>query len=178
MVAAGFTRLVNIPAHKKLQKKEIQPTPDRSRGGLNDYYQITTHNRRESSRECVDIESPTRRSQLAGRPIEQFQTFICHTTYIRPHHSDHESQYTSINCSAGLATAGIKAPTGAVGNSYDNALAETAGGLYKTELINSRTWHCCNQVERITLNWVYWWNNHHLHESPEHATPIGDYRKL
>ena len=55
------------------------------------------------------------------------------------HHSDHESQYISIKYTERLATAGIKSSTGTVGDSYDNALAETAGGLYKTELIYSHT---------------------------------------
>ena len=61
--------------------------------------------------------------------------------------------------------------TAAVGDSYDNALVETAGGLYKTELIYSRTCHSSSQVEWATLNWVYWWNNHRLHESLGYATP-------
>lgn len=55
------------------------------------------------------------------------------------HHSDHGSQYTSTKYSERLVTAGIKSSTGTVGDSYDNALAETAGGLYKTELIYSLT---------------------------------------
>ncbi len=62
------------------------------------------------------------------------------------HHSDHESQYISIKYTERLATAGIKSSTGTVGDSCDNALAETAGGLYKTELIYSRTWHSSSQV--------------------------------
>ena len=87
------------------------------------------------------------------------------------HHSDHGSQYTSIKYSERLATAGIKSSTGTVGDSYDNALAETTGGLYKTELIYSRAWRSCNQVERTIMNWLYWWNNHRLHESLGYATP-------
>ena len=87
------------------------------------------------------------------------------------HHSDHGSQYTSITYNDKLAHWGIKPSTGTVGDSYDNALAEAVNGLYKTELISSRTWHCCNQVERITLNWVYWWNNHRLHEALGYRTP-------
>ena len=87
------------------------------------------------------------------------------------HHSDHGSQYTSIKYSERLATAGIKSSTGTVGDSYDNALAETVNGLYKTELIYSRAWRSCSEVEWATLNWVYWWNNHRLHESLGCATP-------
>lgn len=56
-------------------------------------------------------------------------------------------------------------------DSYYNALAETAGGVYKTESICSSAWRSCNQVEWATLNWVYWWNHHRLHESLGYATP-------
>lgn len=68
------------------------------------------------------------------------------------HHRNHGSQYTSIKYSERLATASIKSTTGTVGDSCDNALAETAGGLYKTELIYSHTWHSSSQVEWATLN--------------------------
>ena len=67
--------------------------------------------------------------------------------------------------------AGIRPSTGTIGDSYDNALAETVNGLYKTELIYSRAWRSCSEVEWATLNWVYWWNNHRLHESLGYATP-------
>ena len=63
------------------------------------------------------------------------------------HHSDHGSQYTSIKYGKRLEVAGIKSSTGTFGDSYDNALAETTGGLYKTEFIYSRAWRSCNQVE-------------------------------
>ena len=54
------------------------------------------------------------------------------------HHSDHGSQYLSIRYSERLSEAGIEASTGSVGDSYDNALAETINGLYKTEIIHKR----------------------------------------
>ena len=87
------------------------------------------------------------------------------------HHSDHGSQYTSITYSEKLTDYGIKPSTGSVGDSYDNALAETVNGLYKTELIYSQTWRSCTEVEWATLNWVHWWNNERLHEALDYTTP-------
>lgn len=63
------------------------------------------------------------------------------------HHSDHGSQYTSIKYGKRLEVAGIKSSTGTFGDSYDNALAETVNGLYKSELIYSRAWRSCSEVE-------------------------------
>lgn len=58
-----------------------------------------------------------------------------------------------------------------MGDSYDNALAETENGLYKTELIYSRTKETLSEVEFAAMNWVYWWNHHRLHESLNYSTP-------
>ena len=61
---------------------------------------------------------------------------------------------------------------GTVGDSYDNALAETVNGLYKTELIYPhRPWTSVGEVEIATLRWVYWWNTQRLHESLGYITP-------
>ena len=87
------------------------------------------------------------------------------------HHADHGSQYVSIKYSQRLTDAGIRSSTGTIGDSYDNALAETVNGLYKTELIYSQTWRSCTEVEWATLNWVYWWNHQRLHESLDYSTP-------
>ncbi|MST50266.1 integrase core domain-containing protein, partial [Mobiluncus porci] len=70
-----------------------------------------------------------------------------------------------------LADYGIKPSTGSVGDSYDNALAETVNGLYKTELIYSQPRASLTEVEFATLNWVHWWNNERLHEALEYRTP-------
>lgn len=76
------------------------------------------------------------------------------------HHSDHGSQYLSIRYTERLAEAGIDASTGSVGDSYDNALAETINGLYKTEVIRKRgPWRNIDAVEYATLEWVDWFNN-------------------
>jgi putative transposase len=81
------------------------------------------------------------------------------------HHTDQGSQYTSIRCSQRLAEAGIQPSVGAVGSSYDNALAETINGLYKTELIKpGKPWRTIEDVELATARWVDWFNHHRLYE--------------
>ena len=85
------------------------------------------------------------------------------------HHSDRGSQYLSIKYTDRLAAAGIEPSVGSVGNSYDNALAETVIGLFKTELIQRRgPWRSFEAVEFATLEWVDWFNNRRLLE------PIGN----
>jgi len=85
------------------------------------------------------------------------------------HHSDRGTQYLSIRYSERLAEAGITASVGSVGDSYDNGLAETINGLYKTEVIRKRApWRNVDAVEYATLEWVDWFNNRRLIE------PIGD----
>jgi putative transposase len=81
------------------------------------------------------------------------------------HHTDRGSQYTSIRFSERLAEAGIQPSVGAVGSSYDNALAETINGLYKTELIKPRKpWRTIEEVELATAEWVDWFNHRRLYE--------------
>lgn len=80
------------------------------------------------------------------------------------HHSDAGSQYTSIRYTERLADAGIEPSVGSVGDSYDNALAESTMGLYKTELIEARRpWRTPDQVELATLEWIDWFNHRRLH---------------
>jgi transposase InsO family protein len=79
------------------------------------------------------------------------------------HHSDHGSQYVSIRYSDRLNEAGFIASEGSVGDSYDNALAETINGLYKTEVIYKKgPWKGIEQVELATLDWVDLLNNRRL----------------
>jgi putative transposase len=81
------------------------------------------------------------------------------------HHNDRGSQYTSIRFSERLAVAGIAASVGSVGDSFDNALAETINGLYKTELIKPRKpWRTVDEVELATAEWVDWFNHRRLYE--------------
>ncbi|ACM40308.1 transposase (plasmid) [Allorhizobium ampelinum S4] len=85
------------------------------------------------------------------------------------HHSDRGSQYVSIRYSERLAEAGIDPSVGSVGDSYDNALAETINGLYKAEVIHRRgPWRNFEAVEFATLEWVDWFNHRRLLE------PIGN----
>lgn len=94
------------------------------------------------------------------------------------HHADDDSQYTSIDYSDKLADWGIKSSTGSVGDSYDNALAESVNGLYKSELIYSQSWSSWTEVEWASLNCVHWWNTERLHESLDYTTPRGDHHKI
>jgi len=85
------------------------------------------------------------------------------------HHSDRGVQYVSIRYTERLAEAGIEPSVGSVGDSYDNALAETINGLFKTEVIRRRgPWRSLEAVEFATLEWVDWYNNRRLLE------PIGN----
>ena len=85
------------------------------------------------------------------------------------HHSDRGVQYVSMRYSERLAEAGIAPSVGSVGDSYDNALAETINGLYKAELIHRRApWKTKQALELATLEWVAWFNHHRLLE------PIGN----
>ena len=85
------------------------------------------------------------------------------------HHSDRGSQYVSIKYTERLAGAGIEPSVGSVGDSHDNALAETINGLYKAEVIHRRgPWRSFEAVDFATLEWVDWFNNRRLLE------PIGN----
>ena len=85
------------------------------------------------------------------------------------HHSDRGVQYVSIKYTGRLAEAGLVPSVGSVGDSYDNALAETINGLYKAEVIWRRgPWRSLEAVEYATLEWVDWFNNKRLLE------PIGN----
>ena len=85
------------------------------------------------------------------------------------HHSDRGSQYVSIRYTERMAEAGIEPSVGSVGDSYDNALAESINGLYKAEVIHRRgPWRSIEAVEFATLEWVDWFNHRRLLE------PIGN----
>ena len=108
------------------------------------------------------------RSDLALDALEQ-------ALWARPdtdqlvHHSDRGVQYLSIRYTERLAEAGIEPSVGSVGDSYDNAMAETIIGLYKTEVIYPKgPWRNADHVEFETLGWVDWFNNRRL------LGPIGD----
>ncbi len=115
--------------------------------------------------------STSLRTDLALDALEQ-------ALYARPtsdrlvHHSDRGVQYLSIRYTERLAEAGIESSVGSVGDSYDNALAETVIGLYKTEVIHRGSpWRHAEQVEFATLTWVDWFNNRRLLEPIGHIPP-------
>ncbi|MDX2268349.1 MAG: IS3 family transposase [Bryobacter sp.] len=88
------------------------------------------------------------------------------------HHSDRGVQYLAMNYTQRLAEAKLVPSVGSVGDSYDNALAETINGLYKAEVIwRQRSWPSASAVEMATLRWVDWFNNHRLFGPIGHIPP-------
>jgi len=88
------------------------------------------------------------------------------------HHSDRGVQYLAIRYTERLAEAGIEPSVGSRGDSYDNALAESVIGLFKTEVIRRRgPWRSLEDVEFATLEWVAWWNTGRLLEPIGYVPP-------
>jgi putative transposase len=111
------------------------------------------------------------RSDLALDALEQALHARPHTDAL-VHHSDRGVQYLSIRYTERLAAAGIERSVGSVGDAYDNALAETVNGLYKTEVIRRRgPWRNLDAVEYATLEWVEWYNNRRLLEPLGYVPP-------
>ena len=89
------------------------------------------------------------------------------------HHSDAGSQYTSLAFTDALPDSGIAGPIGSVGDALDNALMESAIGLYKTELIDrQKSWTGRAEVEGETASWVHWYNTTRLHSSLGYLSPV------
>jgi transposase InsO family protein len=87
-------------------------------------------------------------------------------------HNDKGSQYTADDYLELLARYGVQASTGSVGDSYDNALAETVNGVCKTELINIfGPWDGCERLNLRTAEWVHWYNNSRISERNDYKTP-------
>ncbi len=90
-------------------------------------------------------------------------------------HSDAGSQYTSIRYGERLGELGAIPSIGSIGDSYDNALAETVNGLYKTELVygpDQGPWRKIEDVELATLAWVHWFNSQRLHGYLDDVPPV------
>ena len=112
------------------------------------------------------------RSDLALDALEQALHFRP-TTDELIHHSDRGVQYLSIRYTERLAVAGIERSVGSVGDSYDNALAETVIGLFKTEVVHRRgPWRSIDDVEYATREWVDWFNNRRLLEPLGYVPPV------
>jgi len=89
------------------------------------------------------------------------------------HHSDRGSQYLSIRYTERLAEAGVEGSVGSRGDSYDNAMAESIIGLFKSEVIHRRgPWRNLDQVEYAVLEWIDWFNNRRLLEPLDYVPPI------
>lgn len=89
------------------------------------------------------------------------------------HHSDAGAQYTAIRYASRLLDAGAVASIGSVGDSYDNALAESVIGLYKTECVRHEgPWRGVDDLELATLSWVHWFNQTRLHSSIGNVPPV------
>ena len=88
------------------------------------------------------------------------------------HHSDHGTQYLSMRYTDRLADAAIAPSVGSRGDAYDNALAESVIGLFKTEVIQRRgPWRNLDTVEFATLTWVDWFNTRRLLEPIGYVPP-------
>jgi putative transposase len=117
------------------------------------------------------------RSDLALDALEQ-ALYARGATENLVHHSDRGVQYLSIRYTERLAEAGIEPSVGSVGDSYDNALAESIIGLYKTEVIEHLgPWNSMVAVEIETLGWVDWFNNRRLLE-PIGYLPPAEFEEL
>jgi len=115
--------------------------------------------------------SSSLRSDLALDALEQALHARADTGEL-VHHSDRGSQYLSIRYTERLAEAGIERSVGSVGDSYDNALAESINGLFKTEVIRRLgPWRNIDAVEFAVLNWVDWFNNRRLLEPIGYVPP-------
>ncbi len=121
--------------------------------------------------------SSSLRSDLALDALE-------HALHARPeaagvvHHSDRGVQYTAIRYTERLAEAGVERSVGSVGDSYDNALAETINGLFKAEIIwRKGPWRSIEAVEHAVLVWVDWFNNRRLFEALGDVPPA-EYEEL
>jgi len=89
------------------------------------------------------------------------------------HHSDAGSQYTAIRYAERLLDAGALASIGTVGDSFDNALAESVVGLYKTECVrHDGPFRGVDDLELATADWVWWFNYNRLHGSIGHVPPV------
>ena len=130
---------------------------------------IAAQNRRCSSRPAADGRPGDDNGARPHRSERRLCLFIA-TSFVKVLRRPLESaQYVSIKYTERLAEAGIEPSVGSVGDSYDNALAETINGLYKAEVIHRRgPWRSLEAVEFATLEWVDWFNNRRLLE------PIGN----
>ena len=125
-------------------------------------WRVASHMRTAMVLDAIEMARWSRDSTPAGRRLtsQRFEGLRCH--------SDAGSQFTSIRYGERLAEIGAVPSIGTVGDSYDNALAETVNGYYKAELIRgpareAKPWRTVEDVELATLGWVHWHNTSRLH---------------
>ncbi|MDX1876181.1 integrase core domain-containing protein, partial [Mycolicibacterium sp. 120266] len=117
------------------------------------------------------------RHSVGGHPPKHSTTNYCKSNKPVLHPPIESGQYTSIAFAETLALEGIAASVGSVGDAYDNALAETTIGLFKTEAIGrgspflSGPLRTVDDVEYATLEWVDWFNNRRLHSLLDYVPP-------
>ena len=122
-----------------------------------------------SSRPAADGRPGDGNGARPDRTERRLKTFIATSNFLVLRRPLESAQYVSIKYTERLAEAGVESSVGSVGDSYDNALAETINGLYKAEVIHRRgPWRSFEAVEFATLEWVDWFNNRRLLE------PIGN----
>ncbi len=120
------------------------------------------------------VSSTMKTTQLPLKALEQsIYWAVSHGDTSRlVHHSDHGVQYMSSVYQSVLQRFNIVASTGTVGDSYDNAMAESVNGAYKAELIRIRSpFQTVKALEQAPLKWVSWWNTKRLHEALGYKTP-------
>ncbi|HEX5086419.1 MAG TPA: integrase core domain-containing protein, partial [Nocardioides sp.] len=120
-------------------------------------WRVASHMRTTMVLDAIEMARWSRGAQLSG---QRFEGLRCH--------SDAGSQFTSIRYGERLEEIGATPSIGTVGDSYDNALAETVNGYYKAELIrgparDGQPWKSVEDVELATLGWVHWHNTQRLH---------------
>ena len=88
------------------------------------------------------------------------------------HHSDHGARYIGLVCTTRVGEFGMLPSAGTVGDSYDNAMAESADGAYKTGLVwRRKPFRDLRDLELATFRWVSWWNSKRLRQSLGYGTP-------
>ncbi len=121
---------------------------------------IDAQNSRYSSRRAAGGRPGDRNASRSDRSERRFRVVIALSFVEVLRRPIESAQYVSIRCTERLVEAGIEPSVGSVGDSYDNALAETINGLYKTEVIHRcGPWRSFEAVEMATLEWVDWFNN-------------------
>jgi putative transposase len=130
---------------------------------------IAAQNRRRSSRRATGGRPGERNTPRPDRSERRLRVLIATPSAEVLRRPFDSTQYVSIHYTGRLVEAGIEPSVGSVGDSYDNALAETINGLFKTEVIRRRgPWRSLEAVEFATLDWVDWFNHRRLLE------PIGN----